>query len=91
VSPIALFLVSCVAQFGMWTERFELIRAALMQDFVPAQWGWYKPSLVDGLLLAGSCGFFLFLFTLFLRYVPFIPIRESVELHEEARKERAAR
>jgi molybdopterin-containing oxidoreductase family membrane subunit len=87
-SPIVLFVVSLIAQFGMWTERFELITAALKQDFLPSSWGWYKPSIIDGALLLGSCGFFLFLFTLFLRYVPFIPIRETLELHAEAVNEK---
>jgi molybdopterin-containing oxidoreductase family membrane subunit len=88
-TPIVLFLVCCLAQLGMWLERFELIRAALMQDYVPASWGWYAPSFVDGILLGGSCAFFLFLFVLFLRYVPFIPIREVLELRAEAARERA--
>jgi Ni/Fe-hydrogenase subunit HybB-like protein len=87
-TPWILFLVCCFAQLGMWLERFELIRAALMQDFLPSSWGWYKPSLVDAGLLVGSIGFFLFLFLLFLRYVPFIPIREMLELRSEAAREK---
>jgi molybdopterin-containing oxidoreductase family membrane subunit len=88
-TPLLLFGVCCFAQLGMWLERFELIRAALMQDFLPSSWGSYTPSIVDGALLVGSCGFFLFLFVLFLRYVPFIPIREMLELHRDALKETA--
>jgi molybdopterin-containing oxidoreductase family membrane subunit len=88
-SPLVLFGVSCLAQIGMWLERFELIRAALMQDYLPSSWGSYAPTLVDAGLLVGSCGFFLFLFVLFLRYVPFIPIRELLELRDEAARERA--
>jgi molybdopterin-containing oxidoreductase family membrane subunit len=84
VTPLILFGSSCLTQVGMWFERFELIRAALMQDYLPSSWGWFKPSLVDASLLLGSIGFFLFLFVLFLRYVPFIPIRELLELREEA-------
>jgi molybdopterin-containing oxidoreductase family membrane subunit len=88
-TPLVLFAVCCFAQLGMWLERFELIRAALMQDFLPSSWGWYKPSWVDGALLSGSCGFFLLLFVLFLRYLPFIPIRELLELQREAIDRRA--
>jgi molybdopterin-containing oxidoreductase family membrane subunit len=86
-APLVLFGVSCLAQIGMWFERFELIRAALMQDYLPSSWGWFRPSFVDASLLLGSIGFFLFLFVLFLRYVPFIPIRELLELREEAATE----
>jgi molybdopterin-containing oxidoreductase family membrane subunit len=87
-SVFVLFGVSVLAQVGMWLERFELIRAALIRDFVPANWGAYTPSFVDYSLLVGSIGFFLFLFVLFLRYLPFIPIRELLELRAEAAKER---
>jgi molybdopterin-containing oxidoreductase family membrane subunit len=89
-SAMTLFVVSCFAQVGMWLERFELIRAALAQDFLPSSWGTYRPSFVDLSLLGGSIGFFLFLFVLFLRYVPFIPIRELLELRDEAAKEKLA-
>jgi molybdopterin-containing oxidoreductase family membrane subunit len=89
-TPLVLFGVSCLAQLGMWCERFELIRAALMQDYLPSSWGSYRPSVTDASLLVGSIGFFLFLFVLFLRYVPFIPIRELLELREEAATESVA-
>jgi molybdopterin-containing oxidoreductase family membrane subunit len=52
----------------------------------------YVPSLIDGALLGGSILFFLFLFGLMLRFVPFMPIAEQKEILEElthqARKRR---
>ena len=76
-SAVFLFILSLFIQFGMWTERFMLIAGSLSADFLPSAWGHYKPSWMDGLILFGSCGFFLFAFFLFLRFVPFIPIRET--------------
>lgn len=75
-SPVFLFVLSIFIQIGMWTERFLIIAGSLSADFLPSAWGRYRPSLMDGLILFGSCGFFLFAFLLFLRYVPFISIRE---------------
>jgi molybdopterin-containing oxidoreductase family membrane subunit len=39
----------------------------------------YHPSAVDVAILLGTISFFLFLFLLFLRTVPFIPISELKE------------
>jgi molybdopterin-containing oxidoreductase family membrane subunit len=82
-SPVLLFLVACLIQIGMWSERFMLIITSLHADFLPSMWRIYTPSWVDWTLLAGTCSFFLFLFLLFLRFVPFIPIAELKELRHE--------
>jgi molybdopterin-containing oxidoreductase family membrane subunit len=82
-NPWALFCVACFVQLGMWMERFMLIVTAQHRDFLPSSWGGYKPSLIDGAILGGSICFFLFLFLLMLRYVPFIPIQETKETHRE--------
>jgi molybdopterin-containing oxidoreductase family membrane subunit len=67
----------------MWVERFLIITASLSQDFLPSSWHDYAPSFVDASILAGTLGFFTFAFLVFLRFVPFIPIRE---LQSEARR-----
>jgi molybdopterin-containing oxidoreductase family membrane subunit len=79
-SPIALFVVACFVQVGMWSERFMLIVTSLHRDFLPSSWSMYTPSWIDWTILAGTCSFFLFLFLLFLRFVPFIPISELKEM-----------
>lgn len=89
-SPWALFGVATVVQVGMWLERFMLVVTALARDFLPSSWQEYTPSVVDGAILAGSVSFFLFLFLLMLRWVPFIPIAESRELNDEL-KQRGAK
>lgn len=82
-SPWGLFTVACFIQLGMWMERFMLIVTAQHRDFLPSSWASYTPSIVDGAVLVGSICFFLFLFLLMLRYVPFIPIQENKETHRE--------
>ena len=85
LSPLALFALSLVIQFGMWMERFIIIAGSLSRDFLPSSWADYRPTWVDLGLLFGSIGLFLFAFLLFLRFVPFIPIAEMKELRREIR------
>jgi Ni/Fe-hydrogenase subunit HybB-like protein len=88
-SATRLFLVACVIQLGMWSERFMLIITSLHRDFLPSSWRMYTPSVVDWTILGGTVCFFLFLFLLFLRFVPFIPISELKEMRHEMGRRRA--
>ncbi|MGH7271427.1 MAG: NrfD/PsrC family molybdoenzyme membrane anchor subunit [Polyangiaceae bacterium] len=88
-SPVGLFVVACLVQLGMWSERFMLIVVSLHRDFLPSSWRMYVPSWVDWTILGGTCFFFLFLFLLFLRFVPFIPIWEIKEMRHEMTREQA--
>jgi molybdopterin-containing oxidoreductase family membrane subunit len=87
-SALGLFVVACLVQLGMWSERFMLIVGSLHRDFLPSSWRIYVPSWVDWTILGGTCSFFLFLFLLFLRSVPFIPISEMKEMRHEMERER---
>jgi molybdopterin-containing oxidoreductase family membrane subunit len=78
-SSVALFVVAAFVQLGMWMERFMLIVTSQAQDFLPSSWGTYRPSAVDLTILFGTIGFFLFLFFLLIKYVPFIPVSELKE------------
>lgn len=88
-TPLWLFVLSLVIQFGMWAERFVIIAGSLSRDFLPSSWADYSPTWVDWGLLLGSIGAFFFLFLLFLRFVPFIPIAEVKELRHELAAEGA--
>jgi Ni/Fe-hydrogenase subunit HybB-like protein len=88
ISPIGLFVVSCLIQLGMWSERFMLIVTSLHRDFLPSSWRIYTPSWVDWTILGGTCCFFLFLFLLFLRFFPFIPISELKEMRHDLARDR---
>jgi Ni/Fe-hydrogenase subunit HybB-like protein len=79
-SAIALFLISIAINVGMWTERLVIVVTPLAEDYVPSAWGGYAPTLWDWLLFAGSLGFFVLLFGLFLRLCPMISIYELREM-----------
>ena len=80
----AMFAVALAVTIGMWFERYMLVESALARDFLPSSWGAYVPSVWEWTLFFGLVGFFLFAFTLFVRFLPSVPIAEVKEvLHEE--------
>jgi molybdopterin-containing oxidoreductase family membrane subunit len=75
-SVLAMFIISIFINIGMWFERFNIIVTSLHRDFLPSSWGMFTPTIVDMLTFAGSIGFFLTMFLLFLRFLPVIAISE---------------
>ncbi len=73
--PAMTFVVILVT-IGMWFERFVIIVTSLSRDFLPSSWAIFVPTWVDICTLAGSFGFFLTLFLLFLRYLPVVALSE---------------
>ncbi len=79
-----LFALSLVVQLGMWLERAMIVVQSMHRDFLPSSWGVFIPTAWDWITLAGSIGFFFFLFLCFLRVLPAISIYEMRKLvHEE--------
>ncbi len=76
----ALFIISFIISIGMWLERFEIVPVSLTRDFLPSSWGFYTPRLWDYLIYGGTIGLFLFLFFMFVRFVPMISIFEVRDL-----------
>ncbi len=75
-TPWIMFLVAVLVNVGMWFERFVIIVASLGRDFLPSSWGYFKPTPIDLLMLAGSFGLFFTLFLLFCRYLPMVAMAE---------------
>lgn len=88
-NPWALFITSVLVNVGMWLERFIIIVASLSRSHLPSSWADYSPTWVDLSILFGSVSFFLFMFLLFLRLVPFIPITELKEMRAHAESKAA--
>ncbi len=89
-NTVALFLISGGILVGMWMERFIIIVTSLNRDFLTSSWHTYFPTWVDWGLLAGSVGFFGFLFLLFVRWVPSVAISEVKELRQQQAPARLA-
>src|SRR5690349_7609595 len=81
-----LFILSLLVNLGMWLERVMIVVQSMHHDFLPSAWGNFIPTMWDWLTLAGSIGFFAFLFLLFVRFLPAISIFEMRELVLEEKK-----
>jgi molybdopterin-containing oxidoreductase family membrane subunit len=84
ISPLWIFVVSFFITIGMWFERFVIIVTSLHRAFLPGQWGMFYPTPVDILTFAGTCGIFLFLFLLFLKFLPAFAMSEIKNVTPQA-------
>jgi molybdopterin-containing oxidoreductase family membrane subunit len=75
-NPMVLFVISIVVNIGMWFERFVIVISSLNRDYMPSSWGYFTPTLIDLLTLAGSFGLFFTFFLLFCRFLPILAISE---------------
>jgi len=85
---VVMWFASILINVGMWFERFVIVVSSLSRDYLPTSWGYYRPTIVDVLTLAGSFGLFFSLFLLFLRFLPMIGMAEvkgvmPAALHDE--------
>jgi molybdopterin-containing oxidoreductase family membrane subunit len=80
VSPKPLFAVAVVVLVGMWVERYMIIVTSLDRDFLPSSWANFVATFWDNATLYGSVGLFVFLFMLFVRFLPMISMAEVREL-----------
>jgi hypothetical protein len=73
----ALFIIGLLINCGMWSERFVIVVGSLYQDFLPANWGKYMPTIWDIGLYVGTLGAFFMLYLLFVKFLPVIAIPKS--------------
>src|SRR5450631_3267918 len=76
VNALFLFLLSFVINTGMWFERFVIVVTSLYRDYLPSSWGTYRATKWDYMTFIGTWGLFTFLFLLFVRFLPMIPMSE---------------
>jgi len=91
-SPLLMFIISIFINIGMWFERFVIIASSLHRDYLPASWGYFRPTWVDICTFAGTIGLFLTLFLLFLRFLPMIAMSEvKGVLHQQIEEGKGSR
>jgi Ni/Fe-hydrogenase subunit HybB-like protein len=87
----AVFLIAIAVNYGMWLERYIIVITSLQRDFMPSAWGMFSGTIFDYAVLFGSIGLFVWLLTLFIRFLPMISIFEMRELvHDMGEKKEAA-
>lgn len=71
-----MFIVSLFINIGMWFERFNIFILSLENDFLPANWSYFVPTLFDAGVTLASFGLFFTLFFGFCRVMPTLAIAE---------------
>ena len=73
---IIVFIISILVNIGMWFERFVIIVISLHREFLPGNWGYFRPTWVDICTYIGTFGLFFTCFLLFMRFLPMIAVSE---------------
>ncbi len=71
-----VWILSILVNVGMWFERFVFVVISLHRDFLPSNWGYFKPTWVDICTYLGTFGLFFTMFLLFMRFLPMIAVSE---------------
>ena len=87
IGSLTMFIVSIFVNIGMWFERFVIVTTSLHRDFLPSSWDVFIPTLWDWTFLLSSIALFVWLFLMFVRYLPLISMAEMRGLvHETAQQ-----
>jgi molybdopterin-containing oxidoreductase family membrane subunit len=78
-----LFIVSILANIGMWIKRFIIVVPSLSLPLMPYSWGVYSPTWVELVITVASFSGFALIITLFAKLFPIISISEMTEALEE--------
>jgi len=76
-----LMVVAISVNVGMWLERYVIVVASTAHDFLPHNWGPYRPTWVEVTITAGSFMFFFFWFFGFSKFLPTVAASDVKELH----------
>lgn len=71
-----LFAISVLVVIGMWLERLMIVPAATSHDYMPHNWTSYFPSIVEIGITIGSFCFFFFMYLLFSKTLPTVPLAD---------------
>ena len=82
-----LLAVSLLVNAGMWMERFVIVVQSLHADYLPSAWDVFLPSVWDWVFLLSSIALFVWLFLMFIRYLPMISMAEMRGLVQETAEE----
>jgi len=75
-SKIELFRPGVIKAPMLYLDLDTIVIGSLYQDFLPASWGYFKPTWVDICTYLGTFGLFFTCFLLFIRFLPLVAISE---------------
>lgn len=78
-NPARLLILALAINVGMYTERVLIVVGNLQRNYLPFDWGSYRPTWVEISVVAMTFAGFILLYTLFSRIVPYVPVWEIKE------------
>jgi Ni/Fe-hydrogenase subunit HybB-like protein len=78
-TPILLLLFTLMINIGMFTERVLIVAGDLQRNYMPFNWGTYRPTWVELSIVAMTFAGFALLYILFSRIFPYVPVWEIKE------------
>jgi Ni/Fe-hydrogenase subunit HybB-like protein len=75
----ALLFICIMVQVGMYLERYLIIPVTLSRNELPYSWGLYIPHWPESLITVGAFCLVGFLYLIFSRFFPLIPVWEVYE------------
>lgn len=82
--PFPLVIISVFVLFGAWFKRYiivipTMVHPYLPKQFVPDNWMYYKPTVIETMVTLVSIVLVLYIATLLSKFFPVIPIWEMAE------------
>jgi molybdopterin-containing oxidoreductase family membrane subunit len=77
--PVLLLFFSLLVNVGMFTERVLIVAGDLQRNYMPFNWGTYRPTWVELSIVAMTFAGFALLYILFSRIFPYVPVWEIKE------------
>ncbi len=93
--PMSMFIIGIMVVFGSWWKRYIIVTPTLLHPFlpiegVPESWRHYFPSLHEWLITGATLAMTLLIITLFVRFLPVVPIQRTAEEKGYIKKEKGA-
>jgi len=93
--PLPMLIMSVAVIIGAWFKRFLIVVPTLNHPYIPIQrvpesWLHYFPTFAEWCITSGTVTGALLIITLFVRFLPVVPIVETAEELEEKRREKPA-
>lgn len=89
--PLPMFVIAVMVIVGAWFKRFLIVIPTLSHPFipmtrVPESWQHYMPTFKEWVITGSTLAGALLIITFLSRLFPIIPIAETIEHEEAARK-----
>ena len=78
-APVLILIFTLMVNVGMYTERVLIVVGNLERNYMPFNWGDYRPTWVEISIVAMTFAGFTLFYLLFSRIFPYVPVWEIKE------------